>query len=245
VDELPLKVDPKRWKLAQEWELDLWRKQNQNKIKNWRNIGPWLIERIRSPEGDDWNFWWAEKFNNYQSLPRDFENAIELGCGPYTNMRLLQEGRHIKHVYCSDPLILHYIKFKRAWLAKAQRKGSILIDDHSIEELPFASNYFDLVLLVNVLDHVMDSLACLKRAISIVKTGGYLVVGQDLSDMEDVRRIGDDIGHPIRIDHATLDRELEAQYEVVHYEILGREKGRNPRAHYGTYVYIGRKVQAF
>jgi SAM-dependent methyltransferase len=146
-----------------------------------------------------------------------------------------------KHVYCSDLLAKHYITFKGRWLTEAWERGDICNDDYPIEECPFAPNYLDLVVLINVLDHVRDIILCLRQAIRITKPEGYLVVGQDLSNMEDALRTGDDIGHLIRIDHGTLDRELMLHFDPLLHKILGREEGRNPLAHYGTYIFIGRE----
>lgn len=241
MSKLPLKVSSERWKQAQGWELNLWRTQNIPKGKGWRALLKRLIRRIKPDPGDDWNFWWAAKFDGYQAIPTELENAIELGCGPYTNMRLILPGRRIKHVWCSDPLAKYYITFKGRWLAEAYKAGKVLLDDHPLEECPFASDYFDLVVCINVLDHVRDSILCIRQLVRITKPGGYLVVGQDLSNEGDVLSTGDDIGHPIRIDHCTLDQELMPQFEPVIYRILGREEGRNPSAHYGTYIFIGRK----
>jgi SAM-dependent methyltransferase len=192
-------------------------------------------------EGDDWNLWWQGKFEAYHPVPTVGENAIELGCGPFTNMRIIARGRSFKHVICSDPLVKEYVKFRGRWLAEAWKSGRVMIDDHPLEECPFASGFFDLVVLINVLDHVMDSLQCLWHAIRITKPGGCLILGQDLSDADDIARIGEDVGHPIRIGHAILDKSLIPEFIPLIHRILPRSEGRNPTAHYGTYVFIGRK----
>jgi len=240
VKELPLKVSEERWKKAQAWELRYWQQQHHSFFKG-------LQFKLRRPlqakkvQHDDWNFWWASKFEDYQVIPNNINNAIELGCGPYTNIRLVAKGRQIIHTYCNDPLTMHYIHLKRGWLSEAYKKGLILLDDHPIEEMPYVSKYFDLVLMINVLDHVNDALLCIRQAKRITKRGGYLVIGQDLSSMEDVENTGDDTGHPIRIDHVTLDEELLTHFRPHLYRILDREDGRNPPAHYGTYIFIGEK----
>jgi SAM-dependent methyltransferase len=199
--------------------------------------------RHRTPDlGDDWNTWWAEQFNGYQALPKTLENAVELGCGPYTNMRLITEGRTIGHIFCSDPLAKQYVTFRGRWLAEAWRTAEVLIDDHPLEECPFASAYFDLVVLINVLDHTRDLPLCLQQAVRITKPGGYLVVGQDLSDADDAQRTAGDVGHPVRVDHHALDEELVPCFAQVLYRILPRDEGRNPSAHYGTYLFIGKKT---
>jgi ubiquinone/menaquinone biosynthesis C-methylase UbiE len=127
-------------------------------------------------------------------------------------------------------------------LAEAWRKGRVFLDDHPLEECTFPSGYFDLVVLINVLDHVRDAIMCLKQVVRVTKSGGYLVVGQDLSNSEDAERTKGDIGHPIRIGHDTLDEALTPHFLRVFARVLTREEGRNPSAHYGTYILIGKKV---
>ncbi|MBI3663836.1 MAG: class I SAM-dependent methyltransferase [Acidobacteria bacterium] len=243
--QLTLAVSEERWRQAQEWEAAFWRSQNpapaQTLTARAKRLVKRLLGRTSASPGDDWNHWWAEKFDGYRVLPQRMERAIELGCGPYTNIRLIAEGRQMNEVWCSDPLVEHYLTFEERWLGQAWRRGTVEVDDHPIEECPFESDSFDLVVMINVLDHVRDALECLRQAARIARPGGWLVVGQDLSNAEDVARTGEDAGHPIRIDDATLDAALLPEFEAVLHRVLTREEGRNPEAHYGTYLFLGRK----
>jgi SAM-dependent methyltransferase len=240
MEESRIKASNERWLKAQEFEIKTWRAQNSffrrlvNPILN--KLG---IRNVKF--GDDWNHWWYEKFDFYRGIPRNLDNAIELGCGPYTNIRLIHQERTINRIFCSDPLARQYIKFKKSWLSKQYASGGISLDDHSAEELPFSGDFFDLVLMINVLDHVRDADACLINAIRILKPTGFLVIGQDLTDERDVKNIGEDIGHPIRLHERDLDKHLIGKFKPQLYKILKREEGRNPNAHYGTYLFIGQK----
>ena len=243
--ELTLAVSEERWRRAQEWEAAFWRSQNPEASQTLTARAKRLVKRMfgrtsMSP-GDDWNQWWAEKFENYRALPSRMECAIELGCGPYTNLRLILPGREVRRVVCSDPLVKHYLTFEQRWLSQAWRRGAVEVDDHPIEECAFESEMFDLVVMINVLDHVRDAMECLRQAARITQPGGYFILGQDLSNVEDVAHTGEDMGHPIRINHATLEDMLQEDFAPVLHRILSREEGRNPAAHYGTYVFIGRK----
>ncbi len=243
--ELTLAVSEERWRRAQEWEAAFWRSQNpaaaQTLAARAKRLVKRMLGRAKASPGDDWNYWWAERFENYRALPSGMESAVELGCGPYTNLRLILAGREVRRVVCSDPLIQEYLKFEERWLGQAWRRGAVEVDDHAIEECPFASEAFELVVMINVLDHVRDAMECLRQAARITRPGGWIVVGQDLSNAEDAARTGEDIGHPIRIDHDTLDAELLPKFEAVMRGVLSREEGRNPQAHYGTYLIVGRK----
>lgn len=235
-----LSVSPQRWRDAQAYELSTWKRQNSTLYRILKHVGV-LAGKVSVEPGDDWNHWWREQFDNYRALPERIPAAIELGCGPYTNMRLILEQSRINRVVCSDPLAAEYLKLRHAWIAKEANRGSIEVDNSPIEDLPYADQSFDLVVLVNVLDHVRDADICLKKAISITRRGGYLVVGQDLTSDVDRDRVGPDVGHPIRLGRDDLDHMLTNDVESVYYRILERTQGRNPDAHYATYLTIGRR----
>jgi SAM-dependent methyltransferase len=238
------KVSPERWSEAQEWELELW-KEAQTK-RGWKRLvwpvaGPVLrrLDPIRA-SGDDWNRWWRQRFDHYRFLPQSLGDCVELGCGPYTNIRLILEGRDAGRVVCSDPLSRSYVTFRGRWLASSHASGRIEIDDHPIEECVFPAESFDLVVMINVLDHVRDADTCLRKAVEVCKPGGVFVLGQDLSDESDVARHPHDVGHPIRLRREDLEPYLDA-FETLHRRDLSRDEGRAPELHYGTLVYAGRK----
>ena len=243
----PKKVSEKRWKAAQVWEAGFWAIHESRSPKKSLKHRITRLLRLR-PEnpGDANNNWWKNCFDDYSFLPRAIQAAIEVGCGPYTNIRLIMEGRKINKIVCSDPLGKTYLTFRKRWLSTAVRKG--IVDLRSpAESLPFPDNSFDLVILINVLDHVQDAEACVKSVKRITKHGGFLIVGQDLTDDEDrIRMEGDEMnltGHPIFLTHTELDEMLPTEeFERVFMKILTREEGLCPQTHYGTYLLAGRKL---
>lgn len=178
-------VDDARWEQAQEWELAFWEREQTR--RGWKRAAYTVLRPLllamndRRATGDDWNLWWRDQFDGYSALPRDLGDYIELGCGPYTNTRLILEGRTARRVICSDPLVDRYITYRDRWLARAYSRGSVEVDGHPIEELPFERESFDTVVLVNVLDHVRDPFRCMERTADLVRPGGVLVFGQDLA----------------------------------------------------------------
>lgn len=237
-------VSRERWREAQTWELALWREGQQK--HGWRRlvwpvVAPVLrAVRWRRAWGDDWNHWWKSRFEGYSFLPVDLGECVELGCGPYTNTRLILEGREASRVVCSDPLIASYVTFSGRWLAEAYAAGRVEIDDHAIEDSPFEPASFDLVVMINVLDHVRDADLCMKKAIELLRPGGYFVLGQDLSNNEDLANHPYDVGHPIRLRREDLEPYLEPLTPVFRKD-LSREEGRDARLHYATLVYAGKK----
>ncbi len=159
-------------------------------------------------------------------------------------MRLILEACTAKYVFLSDPLINTYVNFRDTFVFQAHRKYMAILDNHPIEECPFRSDYFGLVVLINVLDHVMDAELCLRHAMRIVEPGGILIIGQDLTNEDDLRneQVVNDIGHPIKMEEEWLDKLTGPRFSTIKHRVLAREAGRNPQAHYGTYIFAGRKL---
>ncbi|MDA0323697.1 MAG: class I SAM-dependent methyltransferase [Verrucomicrobia bacterium] len=244
-----VRVDRERWKDAQEWEAGYWKGADRwmaryGKSVLWRilaSVG--LKPRYR---GDDWNEWWAKQFDHYEFLPMDIASAIELGCGPFTNIRLIHAKRRIGRLVLSDPLLPTYFDFQNTFVRDMYKRHACEFDTSPIEECPFDSKSFDLVVMINVLDHVFDADAGLANARRIVKPGGHLIIGQDLTDEEDYahERVRDNVGHPIKLGHQWLDDRLLDGFEPIIHQVLDRENGRSPKIHYGTYLFAGRKSVA-
>lgn len=250
-----ISVDKQKWDDAQGFESSVWISGNR-KNSYLHVIAKFYRALRKSPRyffkllqyrdfyaGDDWNFWWKEKFENYQSLPNHLPRALEVGCGPYTNLRLVSKLKKIDEMHCLDPLMDLYLSFKYTWLSVMAKKEKVLTYKRQGEDLGFVDNYFDLVICNNVLDHVENAETCLKEIYRVLKVGGYFVFGQDLSNQEDIskQRLEDRgfVGHPIKLDDKVLDSFLVNKYEIKLKKVLQRAEGRNPRHHYGTYLFIG------
>lgn len=238
-------VSRERWREAQDWERGWWDHDVRKawRLQKFRFVR--TLARILSGEGpgDDHNYWWAQQFEDYEFVPSQLNNVVEFGCGPYTNLRLILKNRTANHVFASDPLAKHYIRYRGFQLRRRWKRGEYMIDDHPLEEAPFASGFFDLVVCINVLDHVRSPEACLRQLDRVTGPGGIVVLGQDLTNAEDVARgSSSSIGHP----HVFDDTEaLLAHFDgftPLLDKVLPREQGRAPSKHYGTLVYAGRKT---
>jgi len=145
---------------------------------------------------------------------------------------------------CSDPLIQEYVRLHHGWISRAYSKNLVALLQHPAEYIPFHSDQLDCVIMINVLDHVADAVKCLDEASCILSKGGIIVIGQDLTNEDDMRLEENvsDIGHPIRLDQVLLDQILLRDFNPLLYRILPRDEGRSPKYHYGTYIFAGQKI---
>jgi len=239
-------VSRERWQTAQTWEQKHWIKDQKElgkfgKNYIWRLLA--LFGAVDKYRGDDRNSWWQEMFEGYKFLPATVENALEIGCGPYSNMRLIQRVCRPSHLYLSDPLIRTYANFKMTFVSQMHKEAACTLDDHPGEELPFKGEYFDLVVMINVLDHVRDAEACMQNLVRVAKPGGMVIVGQDLTNPEDLAMQPDGlkVGHPITLDEPWFRRYFDQDFRPVLNKVLPREAGWAPQWHYGTLIFAGQK----
>jgi SAM-dependent methyltransferase len=231
------KVDFERWQAAQKFEFEF----AQNAVNS----------------GDDYNHWWYSAFENYQSIHElILDNVLEVGCGPHTNIRLILPHIKYKNLWLEDPLINSYLKLRkqrrrfRIFSINSKTAVSELVEKkHAIplpeqmEELSLADESMDLCVCINVLDHVRDADLCFQQMRRVLKKNGVLIIGQDMSNAEDLQLCPEswtDIGHPIKMDTEYLDSQTQG-LSALYRKILSREQGRNPKCHYGTYLFIGQK----
>jgi ubiquinone/menaquinone biosynthesis C-methylase UbiE len=250
-----LAVSPERWASAQKWERSVWVDNNakNSALRVAKKYAKALLKDrglfwkyLKHGDfycGDDHNYWWQKEFGDYDLLPREISRAIEVGCGPYSNIRLISSRRSIGEIVCADPLIRTYEGFSHTWISDAIRTGRVTPSECGGEAVNFNDASFDLSVCINVLDHVQDANVCLKELVRVTRPGGYIVLGQDLTNDDDLLdpENRDDVGHPIKMTHDTLDASLLPNSTPVLRKVLTREAGRNPSSHYGTYIFIGRR----
>jgi SAM-dependent methyltransferase len=245
-NQLTDRTDHEAWTIAQHWEVDHWIR-NQKALARYGKNYVWrllsLLGVVEKYRGDDRNRWWKKAFQNYKALPLKVDNAIEVGCGPYTNMRLIRDICKPEHLFLSDPLIRTYVKFKMTFVNEMHRAAACYLDDHPLEDLPFKDDYFDLAVMINVLDHTKDARLCVTNLIRVLKHGGTIVIGQDLTNNEDLARQpeGLQIGHPVTLDEDWFAPYLNGNFDTLLRQVIPRELGWAPQWHYGTLVYIGVK----
>ena len=245
-DHINTSVPLDTWNTAQVWERSFWIREQRNLARYGKNYIWKMLSILRIVEhyrGDDDNRWWATMFQNYHFLPKSVENMIEVGCGPYTNVRLIRQACKPNHLFLSDPLIRTYVTFKMTMVRELYKQTGCYLDDHPLEQLPFRDSYFDVAIMINVLDHVQNAEVCMTELTRLIKTGGYVIIGQDLTDEEDYlsHPEGMRTGHPITLDEEWFRPHLAAFRPVIR-KVLSREEGRTPQWHSGTFLFAGVKL---
>jgi SAM-dependent methyltransferase len=240
-----------RWQKALNWEKDFWDHyvSSQRSIEKLAFLKTIAKKILRDGPGDADNYWWAKQFDNYSFVPMQLRDVVEFGCGPFTNLRVILKNRKAQHVFASDPLASHYLTYKGYQLAKKWRDREWLIDDHSLEEMPFADSYFDLVVCINVLDHVRDVNLCMRNLIKVVSRNGILVLGQDLTTEADVQatqdqreKTGATIGHPHIFPSEKFFFPYLQTFQPIIQKVLTKEQGRTPLYHSGTFLFAGQRA---
>lgn len=248
-----ISVNEEQWTEAQQYEKQTWVVNNRR--NGYLKLVYKFLKALKNPKtlfnyfkysdfycGDDWNYWWMEKFYNYRSLPRTINRALEVGCGPYTNIRLIAKQVHIRDIYCTDPLMDEYKTFPLTWLTSMTKKGRVHASSGVCEKIDFPDGYFDLVVCNNVLDHVQNAEQGLLEMARVLKPGGYFVFGQDLTNEQDLECEPHREGHPIRLHETFLDGLFHQYYSAEFKKLLPRGESRVSEIFYGTYIFIGKKI---
>jgi SAM-dependent methyltransferase len=188
-----------RWALAQKAER-----------KHWMELG------IKAD--DDHNYANAAGFDFYRPLRgMSFRSAIELGCGPFTNLRILGDVCRIHSCDLLDPLIESYLahplcRYARTHLtvdrthlnARVRRfvlrhpgLGLRRLAEHGripvgqLLPVPIEEmpidGAYDLVVMENVLEHCYDARRVFSNLRSVTGAGGILVVHDRYYSAKEVR----------------------------------------------------------
>jgi len=227
------RVPKERWQEAQRYEQRTWMDQGRD---------------LQTDRND----YHRERFGEYAALHgKRFSRAIELGCGPFTNMRLIMRECAVGEIVLLDPLIEQYLAHpycqyrtlhlggaKRLLGDTVKRKGTnrglrhvlnvmaseglrgrrVKIIPSMIEECP-PVGCFDLVVMINVIEHCQDAEAVFRKIMDLSRPGTMLVFGDILYDplsfREQMRRLYD-VGHPLRVAPQYVEGLLAKHFSEVY-----------------------------
>lgn len=226
------RVTLERWHEAQEYERTTWLEANRDAV-------------------DDRNQSHFDQFQSYEVLRgRQFGHAIELGCGPFTNMRVVATVADIQSCSLLDPLATAYLAHPhctysggrtlqvretsfgaalgRAKPLRAIRRlvrgvaprlmttslPIIQLISSPIEEMPENVKY-DLVVMINVLEHCYDADMIFRKIESILKPRGVLIFHDKIFTAEEATEDAlhrYDAGHPLRVASTLVENHLRASF---------------------------------
>jgi len=177
-----VQVDEQRWKQAQQYESDTWMKHQLGTSSDRHNEHAGL-------------------FDNYQALPNNLGDLLEIGCGPFTQTSTIIRGRIAQSITLLDPLLEQYKRHPHCSYNKLSPAPTLLAKRG--EDLDLVAQ-FDTIICINVLEHVQDATIVLTNIRRAMKPGAIVIMGEKTYDDLDVSIIYD-VGHPIRVKSAVLN----------------------------------------
>jgi SAM-dependent methyltransferase len=222
-----IEINIDRWKEAQRYERRAW------------------MEGYGRSAQEDRNSKHKRDFSNYAVIQgMYFDKAIEIGCGPFTNMVHI-----LKYIKCGvvtllDPLSNDYLSHPHCTYKHKHLGGWFGKKVHIVAEPieNFAGNYvFDLVVMINVLEHCFSAPKVFERIISLTAPGGILIFHDKLIPSDAMAVIVQkiyDAGHPLRVAKAEILEFLSRNYD----ELFSRHVAIPSDAYtFDSIYFIGRK----
>jgi glycosyltransferase involved in cell wall biosynthesis/ADP-heptose:LPS heptosyltransferase/SAM-dependent methyltransferase/predicted O-methyltransferase YrrM len=197
-----VKVNKERWRIAQEYEKQTWLADQRN-------------------SNDDRNFEHKERFDNFKVLQESiFENALELGCGPFTNLRLIVPLLKARpKVTLLDPLIEDYKQHPNCAYKDNLLCGIPVTTLHIPIEDFVPIEQYDLIVMSNVLEHCYDITKIFKTIISCLKPSGIFVFADNMFKKEDIESVVAnlyDAGHPLRVTENLIESFLQENFTELY-----------------------------
>jgi SAM-dependent methyltransferase len=256
-----VRVDQQRWSEAQRYER-----------RTWMELG------LRA--SDDRNRDHVARFREYRPLAGiRFKRAIELGCGPFTNLRYILEVALADRVHLLDPLIRDYVRHPLCRYRGGRLGGipgpltaaRLLVSGHPLRQAREIVNAirvggvrgrpvqleasaiedfepdgrFDLVVMINVIEHCRDVSLVFDKIDRLLEPGGFFVFHDRPWNEDHLQETMEnlyDAGHPLRVGRNTVDDFLRTRFEALSREDVCEEDENDGIRLPRTSVYfIGRK----
>ena len=209
------KVSPKRWIIAQDSEKEYWTNFDEETLVKEEVIRHKEKARILEEEWEKWI-----NVNNNTKI-------LQIGCGPEDVINYFSKGK----LYAVDPLAEFYKKkFGLGYdnLTFLEARG---------EKLPFKDNFFDIVILANVLDHVENPESVLLEIRRVLKKDGVFHF-ENLFYQEGFIKLARiwgpikkiftgkifNVHHPFMFRKEDLKKILSLYFKIIHEE-TGRDIG--------------------
>jgi len=222
-------IPKRRWEAAQEAEAELWRKTTSK--------SEWNAETGDRAEMH------VRQFNFYKSLPTgNLGKIIEIGSGQWTQTSFMLKERSdliATDITLVDPGISGYVASGNAAYKDGHLNGvPVTLLSVGAEEIP-SSHYgkYDVVVMINCIEHTFNAFATLTAAYRLLKPNGIFIF-QERSVRYDA---ADQMFHPVRLSIHFFEWFLDMLYtEMYQFEDITHEMGRKEWIE-GEVYYIGKK----
>jgi len=189
-----------------EINLDRWAEAQRYEERSWMSKSGLSICEDRNSQH-------KKNFDSYSFIKdKEFNNAIEIGCGPFTNIRDIYKYCNISNITLLDPLINRYIHHPHCAYSKQYIYNTrVKLDDRPIEQFSLRHDEpkFDLVIVINVLEHCYSFDKFCERILSILANKGIFIFNDKLLSLSQIQHYSQnlfDSGHPLRVaDERILD----------------------------------------
>ena len=179
---------------------------------------------------------------------------IELGCGPFTNLRYIVQECKVGKVSLLDPLINEYLNHPYCFYngeylyCDLNKDNSKKVEIDNLFNIPIenleTTNKFDLVVIVNVIEHCFNIPKILGIIDNLLANDGIIIFHDRYYTASKLTKELDytfDAGHPIKTDRYVIDEFLK-NYNQIYKYVDNREfvfLGKNHK--YDAIYFIGSK----
>lgn len=220
-------VPLERWQKAQKAERNHWMVRGRHVANDRNDQHMAMFDGYAAPRG------------------RRFTHALELSCGPFTNLSLIGQLCQIESVSLLDLLIESYLSHKFCNYTRERlytRRGGLdayrflareLFPSHNmsvrqllalpIEQMPEIEPAADLLVIINVIEHCYDIQAVFRNILAALDRGGLLVFHDRYYDHEQVSQTvlsQYDAAHPLKVDRCVLDGFLQTHFDPIYQRIV-------------------------
>jgi SAM-dependent methyltransferase len=193
---------------------------------------------------------WRENsngFQNFRALPHgSLGDYLEAGAGMYTqlwNLLKLRPDAQPSSITLLEPNINRYLELEGCTFSDGKLNGQNVTLINDVLENFKRVDSFDTVLVVNVVEHVIDSSRFLSAVHRALRPGGLLIWGEryfEDPDEESARVLGSTILHPIRLTPEYIDHFL-SHFDPIYSASFDTPQSRERNFGEQGYFYMGRK----
>lgn len=236
-----VKVSEDRWEEAQNYERNMW-----------------LRDALHY--NDDRNYQHSLNFGGYENLrPYRFSNALEIGCGPFTNMRLIAGVADVDNIDLLDPLADEYLKHPNCTYRndrlKVSKYPSSVIRSFRNETQPcrvFSTAFekfetdkkYDLIVMINVIEHCYDAVNIFDRIEEIAAPDCIFIFHDKLfsdSAIKQRQSFVYDAGHPLLVSRSLVEEYLEKWQPLYQLQKFHPSKNGEEHKSYEGVYFIGKR----